>query len=74
VDEPDATTVHGLANHLGALLLGLDVLQSEEDLPDHAYDTVRGLLDEAHAAATLVRALQERCRSGDGDGAPPARP
>lgn len=60
-----AELVHGLANHVGALLLGIDLLHGEDDLPDHATETLDALLGEVRSAAALLADLQELAPSPD---------
>ncbi len=60
-----AELVHGLANHVGALLLGIDLLRGEDDLPAHATETLDALLGEVRAAAAILAHLQELAPSLD---------
>lgn len=57
--EPTAELVHGLANHVGALLLGIDLMREVPELPAHVTATLTSMLEEARAAARLVALLQE---------------
>lgn len=58
-DQEAAQLAHELANHVGALLLGLDLLGSEPDLPTPTADIVSSLLKEAQTASALVTRLQQ---------------